>query len=100
MIVRWPWKLAHYHGFDAPQLFNLVEDPGEARDLGNDVACAAIRRELHDRVLAGWSAERILDGQREEAESRRAIAEWARAVRPPEPDHWVEPEGCNIFPEA
>ena len=99
MIVRWPWKLIHYHGYDDPQLFNLDEDPGETRDLGRDPARADIRKELHAEVLCGWDGQRVFDAVQRELREWRVISQWAGVVQPPDPDHWVEPDGCNVFPE-
>lgn len=44
-------KLVHYAGEPFGELFNLVEDPGEARNLHDDPACSALRAELTDRLL-------------------------------------------------
>jgi choline-sulfatase len=99
MVVRWPWKLIHYHGYDEPQLFNLQDDPGELTDLRKEPSCADIREELHALVREGWSGERIIEAGRAEAAYRKIMVPWAQAVKPPEPDHWLEPEGCNVFPE-
>ena len=100
MVVRWPWKLIHYHGYDEPQLFNLAEDPEEVHDRRNDPTCEAARNELHGVVCAGWSGQRILDAEEEGAKCWEVVSAWARQVQPPEPDHWDAPEGCNVFPET
>jgi hypothetical protein len=47
----------------------------------------------------GWDGERVSRGAREAMERWQTLRGWARAVRPPDPDHWREPEGCNVFPE-
>ncbi len=99
MIVRWPWKLVHHHGYAEPQLFDLENDPGETRDLRGEAAFSCVREELHTRAKAGWDGEemeRLLARVRGEY---RAISNWAKAARPPDPDHWIEPPGCNVFPE-
>jgi len=46
------WKYVYYHGAPYGELFNLREDPQERRNLFDDPACAGVRRELHDRLLA------------------------------------------------
>ena len=99
MIVRWPWKLVHHHGHDAPQLFNLAEDPDETRDLGSDPVHAPVRNELHATVKRGWDGDRVLRSTQEQMERWRTLTAWAKAVHPPDPDHWLEPEECNVFPE-
>ncbi|MEM9012538.1 MAG: sulfatase-like hydrolase/transferase [Pseudomonadota bacterium] len=44
-------KYIHYEGF-APELFDLVEDPGENRDLAGDPAYAALEAEMRDALHA------------------------------------------------
>lgn len=100
MIVRWPWKLIHFHGYNDPQLFNLEDDPHELYDRANDPACRAIVSELHARVRAGWDGDRIKRSVERKRTWFRTLSAWTQAIRPPEPDHWIEPAGCNIFPET
>jgi choline-sulfatase len=45
MVRAGRWKYVHYVGM-APQLFDLVGDPGESLDLGTNTAYASIRRRL------------------------------------------------------
>lgn len=60
-MLRWDrWKYIHYPGL-APQLFDLVADPGERRDLGTDNAtdaCAA-RAEGERRLRALCDPEAV-----------------------------------------
>ena len=46
------WKYVLHQKF-RPQLFNLVDDPNEFNDLGNDSNCSRVREELHE-MLFGW----------------------------------------------
>lgn len=100
MVCRGPWKLVHFHGYDQPQLFNVADDPGEVDDRATDPACADVRDELLGLALDGWSGERTKECVAIASERWGILGRWARATHPPEPDHWVEPEGCNVFPEA
>ena len=100
MVVRWPWKLVHYHGYEQPSLFNLEEDPDEARDLGADPAFAHIREPLHEAARQGWDGERIRRCLDEQYARWPLLSAWSHATQPSDPDHWVEPEGCNVFPET
>ena len=100
MVCRGPWKLIHHHGYDTPQLFNLEGDPGEVRDLAHDPTCRAIRATLHERAKQDWSGERIMQAQETGKKREAFLRAWAERVRPPEPDHWVAPPGCNVFPET
>jgi uncharacterized sulfatase len=38
--------------FDSDELYNLRTDPVEAHNRIDDPDCAAVRKELHDRMLA------------------------------------------------
>jgi arylsulfatase A-like enzyme len=46
------WKYVHYRGL-RPQLFDLLNDPLELTDLGDDPAHEAVRREMRER-LGEW----------------------------------------------
>ena len=46
------WKYVLHQRF-RPQLFNLVDDPNEFRDLGDDPDCRSVREELHE-MLFDW----------------------------------------------
>ena len=50
MVRKGRWKLIHYQGF-APELFDLIDDPEETRDLAADpehaATLAALYQELH-----------------------------------------------------
>jgi choline-sulfatase len=99
MVRRGQWKLVHHHGYAQPQLFDLAADPQEARDLGADPAYAAVREDLHALARAGWDGDAVIARSRRQAEEVRPLAAWARAVQPPEPDAWIPPPNCNVFPE-
>ena len=53
MIRSRDWKLVHFLDEDGGQLFDLVNDPGEANNLWNDPAAAERKRELLD-ALREW----------------------------------------------
>lgn len=99
MIRQGPWKLNYYHGYDAPQLFNLTDDPGELNDLGEDDSVREIRDRLMSRVLQGWSGEDVMARLKARAEGQGVIRKWAGTVPHDLSDFWRAPEGCNIFPE-
>jgi len=56
MVCEARWKYVFYLGFP-PQLFDLVNDPDELVDQGQNAAYAAVRASLHDRLVA-WMAHR------------------------------------------
>lgn len=99
------WKLIHYHGYATPQLFNVEEDPSEMQDRTNDPACRDICEELHARVLAGWSGDRIVRTLERRDRARSLVRQWSQKVQSPDlewndaADRWTAPAGCNVFPE-
>ena len=50
MVRSREWKLVHFLGEPFGQLFDLVNDPGEVRNLWDDPAAATIRQELLDEL--------------------------------------------------
>jgi len=56
MVRNDGWKYIFYEGFP-PQLFDLVNDPCEFRDLGNDAGYRGVQREMHERLFT-WLRRR------------------------------------------
>lgn len=50
MVRSERFKYIYYEGFE-PQLFDMVEEPGEMVDLGRDPGFAAVRNEHRERLL-------------------------------------------------
>jgi arylsulfatase A-like enzyme len=98
MIRRGPWKLVPYDGFDAPQLFNLDDDPQELHDRGSDPALVGLRADLRARALDGWSAAVMEPTLAQRARDRGVLTAWYRAVRPPDPALWTADPAENVFP--
>ncbi len=87
MVRRGPWKLNTYDGH-APELFNLLDDPGELHDRAADPASSAILRELLDLVTAdGWSPAAIRSTMAERRGDYEFLARWTQAVNPRD---WVQ----------
>ena len=99
MIRQGDWKLNLYHGYDAPQLYNLAEDPEELEDRADDPGCADVKAELMARVREGWDGEAVQDRLSSRAEGREVIRQWAGTVAHDLSDFWQAPAGCNTFPE-
>ena len=87
MVRRGRHKLIYYHG-DAPQLYDLADDPDERRDLAADPAHASLRDELLARVLDGWRPDAIAARIRERRLEKNVIDAWARGVHPAEAFRW------------
>jgi arylsulfatase A-like enzyme len=54
MVRTRQWKYIHWQGF-RPQLYDLVRDPHEYVDLGEDTGLQPVRREMEARLMA-WMA--------------------------------------------
>jgi len=98
MVRSGRWKLVHYEGYP-PQLFDLESDPNEFNDLGADPDHAELCEQLHQRALAGWSAEEMKSELGERRRHDRLLSAWYQAVRPRCDMQWVAPSGANTYPE-
>ncbi len=76
MLRRGRYKL-NYSLDDAPELYDLAEDPGELHDLATDPAHVALREDLRARLLAHWDPvvleQRVRQSQRERLLIRAAV---------------------------
>lgn len=87
MVRLGVWKLIYYEGME-PQLFNLVDDPGEMTDRASDPACQEIRAELTARVLDGWSPAALVPVLAQKRAESRILRQWANQTRPVEQYRW------------
>jgi choline-sulfatase len=92
MVRHGRYKLIHTHG-DAPQLFDVDDDPRERHDLAGDPRHARLREALEARVLDAWDPEAIARRIAERRRDKDVIDEWARHVRPRDEFRW------NLLPE-
>ncbi len=90
MIRRGRWKLVHHEGY-RPQLFDLQSDPEELNDLGEDAGCEQVRRQLHERVLSGWSAREMEEELARRRQHHPLLREWYARVRPEDRQQWITP---------
>ena len=58
MIRTSRWKYIYYKGFP-PQLFDLVNDPEEFKDLGQIEDYSKVRSEMRELLLKDWLIEKI-----------------------------------------
>ncbi len=99
------WKLIYFHGY-RPQLFDLARDPHETQDLGADPIHAATRERLLKLLHAGWNPEAIVKTLATRRADREILAQWWRAVEPPDgyrwtmkmEDNWLDPVGTEPHP--
>jgi choline-sulfatase len=87
MIRQDEWKLVYYYG-QAPQLFNLAEDPDELTDRAGDPGCQRIRRELTARVLDGWDPEQVRAQMALKRAETQILRAWAQNTGPTEQYRW------------
>jgi choline-sulfatase len=74
------YKLIYYHGYPAPQLFDLAADPDEQHDLGQAAASAPRRERLLQLALADWQPATIKERQAARQADTRYLAQWGRVV--------------------
>ncbi|GAF87748.1 unnamed protein product, partial [marine sediment metagenome] len=88
MIRSGKWKLWTYADEEhlPAALFDLDSDPDELRDLGRQRRFADVRDVLLGRVRDGWDPEAMVAETRGLWESRKTLVQWARTVRPDNPD--------------
>jgi choline-sulfatase len=99
MVRREEWKLIYYHG-QAPQLFNLTEDPDERVDRAGDPGCQRIRTELTKQVLDGWDPERVRAQMAVKRSENQILRTWAKQTRPKEQYRWpLLPEMARLETE-
>lgn len=100
MVRRGRWKLNHFHGGDAPQLFDLEADPAEIWDRGRDPACAAVRGELATLAQDGWDGAAVAPALADRARDQQYLRQWGRTASFDPADFWRAPPGCNDFTPA
>jgi choline-sulfatase len=92
MIRRDQWKLIYYHG-QAPQLFDLVNDPQELHDLAQDPAYQTIRQQLTAEILRDWHPDAIAQIMARKRAERDILRAWANHTHPEERYRWdLKPE--------
>lgn len=95
MIRRGRWKLIYYHGFEHPQMFDLVTDPQEQHDLGQSQEHTAIREQLRAEVLDGWSGQRVTEETANREQAFALMRRWNSSAQPGESEVWRVPPGSN-----
>ena len=102
MVRSGKFKLNHYHGYEAPQLFNIELDPREMRDLGGDPNFSEVREELLEMVMGEWSGEDVVQSLDCLEADRKVLNDFGASAQLSEgdpPDRWTAPDRCNLFPQ-
>ena len=79
MVRTERWKYVFFEGFRA-QLFDLVNDPREQRDLGTDPAYDAVRSEMHERLFQWMRRRAIRTTMSDETVSQRTNTARERGI--------------------
>lgn len=87
MIRTEHWKLIYYHGARS-QLFDVLNDPDEMRDLAEDPNYASVRDALCAKVLSGWDPDKVAARMASRVADKAIMKDWARAVLPANSYHW------------
>jgi choline-sulfatase len=97
MLRRGKWKLIWFDG-EPPVLFDLHADPDELTNLAPDPAFRGVLDGMTADLMAGWDPPEIAAAQARKAARTAVIRDWVKAVRPPEPHRWVDPDkGRNRY---
>ena len=72
-------------------LFDLVNDPGETRDLAGCPGHAETRNRLLNRVLHGWDPDTVRQASMDRWKDYQMIARWGRTVWPQIPEQLKPP---------
>lgn len=73
MIRTEEWKYILHEKFRS-QLYNMIEDPDEFYDLGEDPATQQIRRELHE-ALFSWLRKRKIRTTAQKQDAQKLASE-------------------------
>lgn len=88
MLRSGRYKYVFHHG-QPDQLFDLLDDADETRDLASDPAFGALRRQLRAQLLADWDPDDVIRRVKQNSTDQSVLANWARAVDPPEIIRWT-----------
>ena len=76
--------------------------PGATRQTGDraqDPACAAVRKNLEEEVLAGWDPEAIAERMVRRRADRELIAQWAANTQPADQYRWERKREMDYLDE-
>lgn len=82
------YKLTLHAGYDAPQLFDLENDPDEDDDLGERPECRDVVERLSGRLAPIWNPDEAMKKLAEDKAHYDILRRWAGIVRPPQIEQW------------
>jgi choline-sulfatase len=83
MIRRGNHKLAYYHRYESPMLFDLAADPHEQTDLAGRPEYRELQQQLMADLLDGWNPDAVERDGREHLRDLQYIQRWDRQVGVP-----------------
>lgn len=87
MIRTKNWKLNYYHN-DKHQLFDMVNDPDETKNLADEPGYGAIQTALQRKLLAEWKPEEIEHTINRSIKRKTILKAWAKATQPKDHYRW------------
>jgi choline-sulfatase len=99
MARRGRYKLVRHNGFEAPQLFDLQQDPDEQADRGADGELSDVRSRLETLLGEYWNPAEITDAMKGSSESLELMRGWAEQTHAEHLEHW-KPDVGKVFLET
>jgi choline-sulfatase len=100
MIRQGPWKLIRHHGYEAPQLFNVVEDPQELIDLGRARGAADLRASLEAQLTEVWDGEAAAHNVELSRQHQAIFHDFAATTGIRDRDQWYPKPGTDCLLDA
>ncbi len=97
MVRKGDWKYIYYHGYEHPQLFNMVDDPDELHDLGADRRYTDLCREMKAVLDRDWDPDKISEHVKRNWEASKLISQFNRTTGVQPFEVWHCPEEKNYL---
>ena len=97
MIRKGRFKLIKYCGEDRPLLFDLLSDPEENIDLGDDGAFKDIRVELMEELFSSWNEASALECLRNGIANASLLKDWIAVANPNISGEWTTDPSVNFL---
>jgi len=88
MIRTERWKLNYFHK-DKNQLFDMLDDPNETKNLIDDPRFDTVAATLLEKVLSDWMPDEIEEAIDQSILRKQILRDWARATQPADRYRWI-----------
>lgn len=78
MMVKGRYKLVYHHSFPKAQLFDLVSDPQEQNDLGENADYQYVKDEMIVELMKGWDPEEVKNNHKRKTENNTYLGKWGK----------------------